>query len=378
MSEPGNQAYKPKKRSLTSRTRSIKSGMIEMPQDKPQSTPLKRRKRKLNTPATDKPLLTKRTSSTSPPPNTPIPLATITTVSSQPAAPPKRSLRAASQAIAKREKERLIHEAKAPSPPPKAIETSPEKAPVIKKKRKLHTQKVLIPKTSSSQEYEEIGDDSYDKYLDNNSPTPITTTPTRVSARRNPLIVRNIPSTVEPEPAIVIGVPTRKRKLGRTTSTFAARSTARKMETADDTTTEPEEETTRVKSLILDLSQHTIIPNESYVAHLPQSSSSRRRRSTTTESASTVVSSSIESVTSQSNCDPAPASSPDAMYTMDSYTTKSSPTIFYDAISDFEDMNIDDSSLADEDAMMMSDVKEDISSQQSSGSFWGSILKPFK
>lgn len=382
MSNPNNPTLKRKKRLLTSPTRSTKSSMLEMTQDKLQDAPLKRRKRKLNTPATDKPLLTERTSLTPPPPNTTTPPTTITdasTTSSQPAAPPKRSLRAASQAIAKREKERQTQEVKAPSPSPRAIETSPEKVPVIKKKRKLHTQKVLIPKTSSSQEYEEIGDDSYDKYLDNNSPAPITTTPTRASPRHNPLILQNIPSKPEPEPAIVIGVPTRKRKLGHTTSTFAARTTIIKTEKTDDATTEPEEETTRVKSSILDLSQHTIIPNESYVAHLPQSSSSRRRRSTTTESASTVVSSSIESVTSQSNVDPVPASPPDAMFTMDSYTTKSSPTIFYDAISDFEDMNIDDGSMVDEDAMMiMEDVKEDISSQQSSGSFWGSILKPFK
>ncbi|KAK4511157.1 uncharacterized protein ATC70_012370 [Mucor velutinosus] len=382
MSDPNNPTLKRKKRPLTSPTRLKKNDMIRIPQDNPQSTSLKKRKRKLNTLATDKPLLTERTSSSSPPPNTPTPLATITTAStasSQPAAPPKRSLRAASQAIAKREREREIQEAKAPSPPPTATETSPEKTPVIKKKRKLHTQKVLIPKTSSSQEYEEIGDDSYDKYLDNNCPAPITTAPTRVSARQNPLILQNIPSKVEPKPAIVIGVPTRKRKLGRTTSTSAARSTTRKTENAGDATTEPDEEITRAKSSILDLSQHTIIPNESYVAHLPQSSTSRRRRSTTTESASTVISLSIESVTSQSNIDPVPASPPDAMYTMDSYTTKSSPTIFYDAISDFEDMNIDDSSMADEEAMMMmTDVKEEISSQQSSGSFWGSILKPFK
>ncbi|KAL0136898.1 hypothetical protein V8B55DRAFT_1543662 [Mucor lusitanicus] len=373
MSDPNNTTLRRKKRLLTSPTRSIKSDVIEMPQDKPQSTPLKRRKRKLNIPATDKPLLNERTSSTSPPPNTP----TTTSTSPQPAAPPKRSLRAASQAIAKREKERQIQEAKAPSPPPEANETSPEKVPVIKKKRKLHAQKVLIPKTSSSQEYEEIGDDSYDKYLDNNSPAPITTTPTRVSARQNPSTVQNIPSKVEPEPAIVIGVPTRKRKLGRTTSTFAARSTAKKTENTDDATTEPEEDI-KMKSSILDLSQHTIIPNESYVAHLPQNSSGRRRRSTTTESASTVISSSIESVTSQSNVDLVLASPPDAICTMDSYTTKSSPTIFYDAISDFEDMNIDDSSMVDEETMTMMDVEEEISLQRSSGSFWGSILKPFK
>ncbi|KAL7321743.1 hypothetical protein PS15m_001481 [Mucor circinelloides] len=375
MSNTNNPTLRRKKRLLTSPTRSSKNEMNEIPQEKPQNTPVKRRKRKLNTPTTEKPLLTERTSSTSPPPNNITPLATSTTASaasSQPATPPKRSLRAASQAIAKREKERQIQEANPPSPPPKSKEASPEKVPVAKKRRKLHTQKVLIPKTSSSQEYEDIGDDSYDKYLDTSSPAPIITAPTRLSTRNNSLPLKSIPSRVEPKPAIVIGVPTRKRKLGRTTSSIA-----RKMENTDNATAEPEDEGISVKSSILDLSQHTIIPNQSYVAHLRQGSSSRRRRSTTIESASTVISSSIESVTSQNNADSATASPPNTMFTMDNYTTKSSPTIFYDAISDFEEMNIDDGSIVDEDAMMMSDIKEELSSQQSTGSFWGSILKPF-
>ncbi|KAL9559674.1 hypothetical protein MBANPS3_000297 [Mucor bainieri] len=375
MSEPNNQTHKPKKRYLTSRTRSTKSDMIQMPQNTPQVTPLKRRKRKLNAPAMDKPLLTERASSSSPPPT---PLAATTTASSQPPAAPKRSLRAASQAIAKREKERQIQETKAVSPPLEATKPSPEKAPLIKKKRKLNTQKLLIPKTSSSQEYEDIGDDVYDKYLDSNS-VPLAAMPSRVSIRQNPSALKHIPSTPEPKPAIVIGAP-KKRKLGRSTINATTRTAASSVENGNDAaSTESSEVTATMSTTFLDLSQHTIIPNESYVAHLPQSSSSRRRRSTTTESASTIISSSIDSVSSQKTVDPiVPVSPPNEMYAMDTYTTKSSPTIFYDAISDFEDMNLDDSSMVDDDAMMMVDVKEDAVSQQPSSSFWGSILKPFK
>jgi hypothetical protein len=301
--------------------------------------------------------------------------------------PVKRSIRAASEAIEKREKQRKTKEIKLPSPPKPTL-PNPEKAPVLKRKRKLNTQKIFIPK-SSSQEFEENGDDSYDKYLESNNSTPITTTNSITN-----LSTFTIPSKDEAKPAIVIGVPTKKRKLGRTTTT-TARSTIKKPEMMDNTTAattttttvisaiESAEEDSNIKASKLDLSKHSILPNQSYVAHLPQTHNNRRRRSTTASTATSVSSTGDNiSMTSHNDID----ATSNIMMNMENYVTKSSPTIFYDAISDFEDMNLDDDdeSLNNANEETMSECSNNINiedeklPQQSNGSFWGSILNPFK
>lgn len=375
---------KRKKRLLSSATRSVKPEINETTAIVPQ----KKRKRKLNIPTLDKPLI-ERTSSTSPPPPTTATLFPSSLQQQQPAipmpTPAKRSIRAASEAIEKREKQRKTKETKPPSPPKPTL-PNPEKAPVLKRKRKLNTQKIFIPK-SSSQEFEENGDDSYDKYLESSNTTPIITT--NGIANKSTF---TIPSTDEAKPAIVIGVPTKKRKLGRTTT--ATRSIIKKSEMTDNTTatatttvisaTEPAEEDSNIKASKLDLSKHSILPNQSYVAHLPQTYNNRRRRSTTASTA-TSVSSTGDNISMTSHNDMDTAS--DVMTNMENYTTKSSPTIFYDAISDFEDMNLDDNddeslNIANEETMIecsdSGNIEKEKLSQQPNGSFWGSILKPFK
>ncbi|CEP15651.1 hypothetical protein [Parasitella parasitica] len=362
-----NSTIKRRKRLLSSATRLTQKETNETPMPL-SNTHQKKRKRKLNAPTVDKPIIVERTSSTSPPPAT----APTSTMSSQQlvtpmSAPAKRSIRAAQEAIAKREKQRQAQEAKPPFSPSKPALPHPEKVPVIKKKRKLNTQKVLIPKSSSSQEFEANGDDIYDKYLESNTAAIGNMATARISPRNHATSANIIPTKDETKPAIVIGVPTRKRKL-----VAAVRPIAKPTEPADAAATESKQDGD-IKISKLDLSQHSILPNQSYVAHLPQSQINRRRSTTasTTTSAASSVSGSITSHTD--------LATPEIMFTMETYTTKSSPTIFYDAISDFEDMNIDDHAV-DQDAIMSSQIEqEELSSQQQSpSSFWESILKPFQ
>ncbi|KAI8639759.1 hypothetical protein BD408DRAFT_420862 [Parasitella parasitica] len=366
-----NSTIKRRKRLLSSATRSVQKEKNERPLPPSSPPPLntfqKKRKRKLNTPTVDKSVINERASSTSPPPTA---LAS-TIFSQQPATPmptpAKRSIRAAQEAIAKREKQRQVQKARPPFSPSKSALPHPEKTPVIKKKRKLNTQRVLIPKSSSSQEFEENGDEIYDKYLESNT-AATRNMAARISPRNHASSVNIIPAKDETKPAIVIGVPTRKRKL-----VSAARSIIKSTEQADAATAESVQNGD-VKTSKLDLSQHSILPNQSYVAHLPQSQINRRRRSLTASTTTSATSSIGGSIVSHTDL-----TASETMFTMETYTTKSSPTIFYDAISDFEDMIIDDQ-MVDQDAMLINqiDTEEPSSQQQSLGSFWGSILKPFQ
>ncbi|OBZ88933.1 hypothetical protein A0J61_03019 [Choanephora cucurbitarum] len=195
---------KRKKRFLTTRT---------IP-DEPITPPLTRKKRRqLNAPLVSLDTLNLTSPSSSPPPSARI-------------GSNKRSLRAASEAIAKREKER---------------QTSTTK--MIKRKRKLHSQKVVLP---ASDDLTETGDVSYSAYLDNQPSLPVQTPVTQPT---------------DPKPAIVVGIPTKRRKL-ITTPTVPSTVTS-----ATTTTT------TTIHNNILDLSQHSILPNSSYIGHLPSQKS---------------------------------------------------------------------------------------------------------
>ncbi|GAA5799550.1 hypothetical protein HPULCUR_004966 [Helicostylum pulchrum] len=161
----------------------------------------------------------------------PIP-ATINTASSL----PKRSIRAASEAITKREQEKKranddISPVSSPLP-------STAKKPALKKKRKLNTKKVvMVPSSTSSPDelgLENTSVDSYSKYL-------------------NPKEGRVAP--------IVIDI--KKRKMVQRNNVDAGPSTI----------TAP----THNQFDSLDLSHHSIIPNASYVAHI----SLKRRLSAT-------------------------------------------------------------------------------------------------
>lgn len=170
--------------------------------------------------------------------NSPVPVetsiepATINTTSSL----PKRSIRAASEAITKREQEKKranddISPVSSPLP-------STAKKPALKKKRKLNTKKVvMVPSSTSSPDelgLENTSVDSYSKYL-------------------NPKEGRVAP--------IVIDI--KKRKMVQRTNVDAGPSiiTAPIHNQFD----------------LLDLSHHSIIPNASYVGHV----SLKRRLSVT-------------------------------------------------------------------------------------------------
>jgi hypothetical protein len=306
------------------------------------------------------------------PPNT----TTTVPKSTEPNAPTtKRSIRAASEAIAKREKQRQDAPlSPSPPPPPPPLPPPPptsatieEKQPIVKRKRKLNSQKVVIPTNESSSDalvFEETGDVRYAKYLDSSS-------------------MKQIPNNEKP--AIVIGVPTKKRKLVRApvpttasviTSTIPTAKSIRITEcSTTNAATSPTVDQVLEREKALDLSQHSILPNSSYIAHLPVSQQPKKREN----SVATASCSSMEEAEGS------------ILYTMDNYTvmsdkSSSPPSTFFDAISDFEDMTLhsqlhseqeEEDEDEDEDEEEHEEEEEPTAQQASTFSFWNSILKPF-
>ncbi|KAI8329772.1 hypothetical protein EDC96DRAFT_529129 [Choanephora cucurbitarum] len=310
---------KRKKRFLTTRT---------IP-DEPTTPPLTRKKRRqLNAPLVSLDTL-QLTSPSSPPPS-----ARIAN---------KRSLRAASEAIAKREKER-----------------QPSTTKMIKRKRKLHSQKVVLP---ASDDLTETGDVSYSAYLDNQPSLPVQTPVTQPT---------------DPKPTIVVGIPTKRRKL-ITTPTVSS--------TVTKTTT------TTIHN-ILDLSQHSILPNSSYIGHLPsqkslfsdQESSSneegsceetivlspRQNKALFDTTQETIVDS--QEITLEPCLDTLLENS-DSMQVDDEEEFSSTGPIFFDAITDFEDMTISEEQREKILGYEPSMPKEQ--PQQKSTGFWSMFFRPF-
>ncbi|KAI8378355.1 hypothetical protein BD560DRAFT_421954 [Blakeslea trispora] len=314
--------------------------------DEPTTPPLTRKKRRqLNTPLISLDLI---------PPSPPSPPSRSLPISTQ-----KRSLRAASEAIAKREKER---------------DTTKK---VIKKKRKLHSQKVVLP---TSDDLDETGDVSYSAYLEQELPMPV--------------------SPADPnKPTIVVGLPTKRRKL---------------------TTNQPSQTP-------LDLSQHAILP------HLPSPSLEEEEETNSfmsdpiveesqtisdpiaekiqtivipdliaEESQSIVISDAIaEESQAMILSDPVMEETQsivisDAIVEEDQSTLMSDPImeetqsivisdnvpyseeedgpIFFDAMNDFEDMTI---SEEQREKILNYTPEEQQQHQKSTGGFWSMFFKPF-
>ncbi|KAG2229181.1 hypothetical protein INT48_001751 [Thamnidium elegans] len=164
--------------------------------------------------------------------NSPVPVETpiepIPATINTPSSLPKRSIRAASEAITKREQEKKrVNDELSPVSSP--LPSSTEKKPALKKKRKLNTKKVVtVPSSTSSPDelgLENTSVDSYSKYL-------------------NPKEGRVAP--------IVIDI--KKRKMVQRNNVDAGPSTSNvPIHNQFDS---------------LDLSHHSIIPNASYVAHI--------------------------------------------------------------------------------------------------------------
>lgn len=317
---------------------------------------------------------------------TPTPATPKSTAPSVPVT--KRSIRAASEAISKREKQRQDAPI-TPSPPPPAVAPASattsieEKQPIVKRKRKLNSQKVVIPTNDSSPDalvFEETGDVRYAKYLDSPS-------------------TKQIPNNKKP--SIVIGVPTKKRRLVRVPKPNAAVTTNTTTSTTSNASPPPPPPTLKAIKMIessigttttltedqevlepeqgLDLSQLSILPNSSYIGHLPVSQQQKNREKSTTTTASHSSEDPEESI----------------MYTMDDYTANekspSPPSIFFDAISDFEDMTLNSQIHSEQEDQEMRPLESEtninvekqeeivIKQEQPSGSFsfWNSILKPF-
>jgi hypothetical protein len=353
-----------KKRLLTSsRDTLIVNSKIPIIQNNPLTKPQQKKKRKR---VLNQPFITAAISS-SPQQPTPSP-PTITTPKPTDSITPitKRSIRASSEAIAKREKERQDAplSPSPPPPPPPPLTATEDKQPIIKRKRKLNSQKVVIPTNDSSPDalvFEETGDVSYAKYLDSPS-------------------TKQIPK--DKKPTIVIGMPTKKRRLVRVpaptavaaiiTTTPTTKPT-NKVKSSVSTATTPTEDQQVLESpeRALDLSQHSILPNSSYIAHLPVSQQQKKREKSTTTTSSSEEGS--------------------IMYTMDNYITvsdksSSPPSIFFDAISDFEEMTLNSQTHSEQEEEMelfgSTQVIEEIVIKQeqsatASFSFWNSILKPF-
>lgn len=203
-------------------------------------------------------------------------------LSSEPTSPTKRSIRAASDAISKRELEKKLSVNTSPSDRDESP-IAEEKKPVVKRRRKLNIQKsVVVPNADSPSdeiELEGAALNSYSKYLNPNKTT----------------------STVMP---ITLGVNKKRKMISRKsnapTQHKESSSSAYTTDTPITTTTEEEQ---------LDLSQHVILPNSSYIAHLRH------------PARSSMDSGSVNYYSDQSS----------------NTSNKSSPTSeFYDAASDFD------------------------------------------
>lgn len=214
-------------------------------------------------------------------------------LSSEPTSPTKRSIRAASDAISKRELEKKLSVNTSPSEEQREeSQNVKEKKPVVKRRRKLNIQKaVVLPNAESpSDEIELEGAplNSYSKYLNPNKTTSTVTPITLGVSKKRKMISRKNTTAPPPQPQ-----PQKE-----------SRHSAYTTDTPTNTTAATEEEQ-------LDLSQHVILPNSSYIAHL---------RNPATRSTS--IDSSAENYYSDQSSNT---------------SNKSSPTSeFYDAASDFD------------------------------------------
>lgn len=232
MSTSVTAAPKRKRRQLSSRSLLKPNDSLTIT---PQKPAVKRRKRQLQ------PIVTNPSRSPSPSITTPIPTKiTIPSPSDETSipikttipSPPKRSIRAASDAITKREQEkRRLSKELSGSPPAPAIQE--EKKPTVKRRRKLNCKKVvMVPSSTGSPDelgLEDVPVDTYSKYLNPKVQISANITPVVIGVKKRKMIQRNV-GGVKP--------PTRINP------------------TIDD------------EGKVLDLSQHSILPNSSYIAHL--------------------------------------------------------------------------------------------------------------
>ncbi|RCH78410.1 hypothetical protein CU098_005521 [Rhizopus stolonifer] len=277
-----NTPLKRRKRLLSTHRPSISSDEPRLPQ--------KKKKRQLSKPSSDANL---QITTSLPNPSSPSPPPTAITPS-----PTKRSIRASSEAIAKREKERQTTR--------------------IKRKRKLNSQKVVLP---PSEDLEDTGDMSYMDYLNSSSQLQIS------QPQETPL-----------KPAIVMGVPTKQNKIRLVSSPSPSPRPLQKKQQKKNT---------------LDLSHHSILPDSSYIAHLPNKS----QKSSVNDDMETIDD-------NQSN-----------LTLDDEESNPCSPSVFFDAINDFEDM-----SLSEDQREKILGYEQDQSNedtQQSSGGFWQMLFRPF-
>ncbi|KAG1173854.1 hypothetical protein G6F70_007841 [Rhizopus microsporus] len=137
-------------------------------------------------------------------------------------------------------------------------------------------------------------------------------------------------TSIIPEP-VIIGAPTKKLKI---------KDTPKEEEKEEQPKEQPEEQPEEPKIDPLDLSQHSILPNDTYVAHLPK----KRSCSISDDNAS---------------------------------TTTASTSTFYDALSEFEEPMQDSIDMKEDSIDIQSTIPTDNNNNNNTSSFWSSLIRPF-
>lgn len=259
---------------------------------------------------------------------------------------PKRSILAASEAISKRESERkqsdeLQSSVSSPTPDvstPVQVNEVEKKKPAIKRRRKLNTHKIVVVPNSESPaddiELEGAPVNSYSQYLD---PKEVQT-----------------PANITP---ITIGVSKRKRKMIPRKSPVSI-----KKDNYKTTPKSPENTNSIPMEEELDLSQHVILPNSSYIAHL-------RTRRTSIDTSSSMNYYSDQSVSDNNS---SMSEFFDAASEFDQDIVMSS--LGSDSTTEFMDFDMNSSSPPTQEDQTSEEQTPEEQIPEESNSFWRSVL----